>query len=92
MERGIEPDRSEPVPVSEGIEQCAGDERVADVAGGELQGGVGVLDLDARRDRDRGALGSFGELAAGWIRVPPSDDAIYITGAELAVDGGYLAR
>ena len=71
-ERRVERHGGESISVVEGVEQCSGDERVADPVGGELEGGVGVLDLDAWPDRDSGAMGALGELAAGRVLVAPS--------------------
>ena len=72
MQRRLERYGGEIVAVAEDVDQCPGDERVADAASGELEGGVGVLDLDARPNRDPGALGALGELAAGWVFVAPA--------------------
>ena len=72
VQRRVERHGGEPVAVAEGVEQRAGDQRVADSAGGELERGVGVLDLDAWPDRDSGALGAFGELTPRRVLVAPA--------------------
>jgi hypothetical protein len=46
VERRVERDGGETVAVAEGIEKRSGHECVAETARGELEGGIGVLDLD----------------------------------------------
>jgi hypothetical protein len=72
VQRRVEWQAVEPVAVSEGVEQRMGDERVAEAAGGELEGGACVLHLDARPDGDSGALGALDELSPRGVLVTPA--------------------
>jgi hypothetical protein len=60
----VECDGVQAVPVPESVQQGARDEGVAVAAGGQLERGRHVLDLDPRRDRHAGVLGALGELAS----------------------------
>jgi hypothetical protein len=72
VQRRVEWHAGEPVAESEGVEEGVGDERVAEAAGGEFEGGGSMLHFDARPDSEAGALGAFGELPASGVLIAPA--------------------
>jgi hypothetical protein len=74
------------------LSRCTGDDRVADAASGEFQGGVGVLDLDAWPEGDAGALGALGELSARRVLVAPAGFGQHEDGHGKPFDGHHAVQ
>lgn len=80
------------VAIPERLDERAGDDGVAEAPRSKLQRGDGVLDFQARADRDSDALRALGELSARWILVAPAGFGKYQDGLRELFDGPDAAR